>query len=55
MDDESVWMDSHEAARLMRKHPLKELRVDIHGELVPVDNVRYDPDADCIIIELYDR
>jgi hypothetical protein len=54
VDDPSQWLDSREAARLMAKHRANDLKVDVAGVLVPVHNVRYDPDADCIVIELYE-
>jgi hypothetical protein len=53
-DDTSQWLDSHEVVRLIGKHRLNDVKVDVAGVLVPVDNVGYDPDADCIVIELYE-
>lgn len=53
-DSPPDWMDSHEAARLIHKHPNADLKVDIGGCLIPVANVYYHPDAGAMIIEVID-
>lgn len=52
--EERDWMTSHLLAAFLGTHRDNDIKVRIRGTLVPIADVSYYSDADCIVLELVD-
>jgi hypothetical protein len=52
MTDKSTWLSSHDLAEALGSTRDNDVKVDIDGILVPVAGVRYDHNADAVVITL---